>query len=89
MVEWPMAAARMKIALYIMGYIALLAPSLFVALMRWVDLADPPVVNPNADPSFWLSGFGQCLWFGLAFVLPALVLYALVRLFRGQDRRES
>jgi hypothetical protein len=41
-----------------------------------MDMADPPVVNPNIDYSFWLSGFGGWLWFGAAFALPALALFA-------------
>jgi len=67
----------MKIALYIIAYLALLFPTLLVALNRLVDIADPAVVTPDTDHSFWLSGFGQCIWFGIAFILPALALYVL------------
>jgi len=65
----------MKIALYIFGYLALLFPTLLVALNRLVDIADPP--TPEISHSFWISGFGRCIWFGIAFILPALALFVL------------
>ena len=67
----------MKVTLYIIGYLFLLFPTLLLALDKLVDIADPPVVTPSTDHSFWLSGFGQCVWFGVAFILPALALFIL------------
>jgi hypothetical protein len=67
-----------KAFLFSMAYFALLVASLSFALNRYMDLADPPVVNPNANHSFLLSAFGGWLWFGAAFVLPALVLFASI-----------
>jgi len=71
-----------KALLFSTGYFALLFPSLMFALNTYMDLADPPVVNPNVDHSFLLSGFGEWLWFGAAFMLPALVLFAVSYLLR-------
>ena len=80
----------MKIVLYILGYLALLLPSLMLAVNKYVDLADPAVVTPSNEHPFWLSGFGQCVWFGIAFLLPALVLlgfrYAMRSLWRGAEK---
>ena len=80
----------MKIALYIIAYLALLFPTLLVALNRLVDIADPAVVTPDTGHSFWLSGFGQCIWFGIAFILPALALFvlrfAMRRIWRLADK---
>ncbi len=68
---------HMKLVPYIIVYIVLLIPSLMVALDKFVAIVfDPPVVNPNINTAFWLSWFGECLWFGVAFILPALVLFA-------------
>ena len=66
----------MKITLCIIAYLALLLPTLLVALNKLVDIADPPVVTPDTGHSFWLTGIGECLWFGVAFILPALVVLA-------------
>lgn len=66
----------MKITLYVIAYLALLFPTLFVAVNKLVDIADPPVVTPDTGHSFWLTGVGQCLWFGAAFILPAVVVFA-------------
>ena len=55
----------MKKGLYIIEYLAVLVPTLLIAVLTWVNIADPP--NPAAPDSFWVSRFGQCLWFGLAF----------------------
>jgi hypothetical protein len=65
-----------KAFLFSIGYFALLVPSLSFAWNRYMDLADPPVVNPNVNHSFLLSAFGGWLWFGATFVLPALLLFA-------------
>jgi len=64
----------MKAAYHIIGYLALLLPTLMVALDKLVDIADPAVVTPDKGPSFWVSDVGECIWFGTAFVLPALAL---------------
>jgi hypothetical protein len=77
----------LKALLFSAGYFALLFPSLIFALTTNMDLADPPVINPNADHSFLLSGAGEWLWFGAAFTLPALMLlaasYLLRRVWKG------
>jgi len=77
----------MKVTFYIIGYLALLLPTLMVALNKLVDIADPAVVTPDTGHSFWLSGIGQCIWFGAAFVLPALALLgfrcAMSRIWRS------
>jgi hypothetical protein len=65
---------RMKKALYLFEYVAVLLPTLLIAVLAWVEFADPP--NPAAPDSFWVSRFGECLWFGLAFVLPACAVLA-------------
>jgi hypothetical protein len=67
-------------------YFALLLASLTFAVNTYADLADPPVVDPNADHWFLLSGFGGWLWFGAAFALPALVLVAFA-FFLGRIRK--
>jgi len=59
---------------YLIEYFAVLLPTLLIAVLAWVEIADPP--NPAAPDSFWVSRFGQCLWFGLAFVLPAFAVLA-------------
>jgi hypothetical protein len=64
----------MKKGLYFIEYLAVLVPTLLVAVLAWVIIADPP--NPAAPDSFWVSRFGQCLWFGLAFVLPPCAVLA-------------
>jgi hypothetical protein len=82
----------MKITPYIIAYVALLLPTLFVALNKLVDIADPPVVTPDTGHSFWLSGLGQCVWFGAAFILPALVMIAFgfaMRRIRSMTRKDS
>ena len=80
----------MKITLYIIAYLALLFPTLLMALNRLVDIADPPVVTPDTGHSFWLSGLGQCMWFGAAFILPAVVVFvfgfAIRRLWRLSEK---
>ena len=73
----------MKATAYIVAYVALAIPTFFAALFRLVDIADPPVVTPETGHSFWLTSVGQCLWFGTAFLLPALVIFA----FRFGARR--
>ena len=65
----------MKITLYLIAYFPLLFPTFLVALNRLVDIADPPIIRPETGDSFWLTGLGQCLWFGAAFILPALVVF--------------
>jgi hypothetical protein len=60
---------------YIAGYLVLLVPTFFFAVIKWVDMADPP--DPNQLDSFWVCDLGQWMWFGLAFALPAFVLLAL------------
>ncbi len=62
----------MKVIAYVLGYLALLVPSLFFALCVWTGIADPPTLR--VPPSFWLTGVGQFTWFGLAFVAPAFVV---------------
>jgi hypothetical protein len=62
----------MKVAGLILGYLALLFPSLIIALDKWMDIADPPTVE--VPYSFWTSACGQFVWFGFAFAAPALVL---------------
>jgi len=64
----------MKKRLYLIEYLAVLLPTLLIATLVWVEVADPP--NPAAPHSFWVSRFGQWIWFGLAFVSPAFVVYA-------------
>ena len=80
----------MKATSYIIAYVALLIPTFFVALFRLVDIADPPVVTPETGHSFWLTGIGKCLWFGAAFVLPALVIlafrFAIRRIWRSSGK---
>jgi hypothetical protein len=65
---------------YVSGYLALLVPSLAIAVNRWWDIADPPTLEIPA--SFWLSTLGQWVWFGSAFALPALLLCGLGFAFR-------
>ena len=65
----------MKIILCIIAYLALLFPTLFLALNKFVDIADPPIVTADTGHSFWLTDIGQCLWFGAAFILPAVVVF--------------
>jgi hypothetical protein len=87
MKEMELEISCMKIVFHTVGYFVLLFFSLNIALNTYVDMADPPVVNPDIDHSFWLSGFGGWLWFGMAFVLPAVVLFAFSystrRIWRG------
>jgi hypothetical protein len=64
----------MKKGFYLIEYLAVLLPTLLIAVLAWVEIADPP--NPAAPDSFWVSRFGQCVWFGLAFVLPACAVLA-------------
>ena len=66
----------MKIALYIFCYLGFLFPSLVVALGRWMDIADPPTVE--VPYSFWLSQFGESLWFGMAFLFPAVATFVFI-----------
>jgi hypothetical protein len=82
----------MKITPCILAYVALLLPTLFVALNRFVDIADPPVVTPDTGHSFWLTGLGQCVGLGAAFILPALVVMAsgfAMRRIRSMTRKDS
>ncbi len=62
-------------------YFGLLLPSLTFALNTYVDLADPPVFNPNVYHGFLLSPIGGWLWFGAAIAAPAMILFALSYLF--------
>ena len=68
------ALSAMKKRLHLIEYLGVLLPTLLIATLAWVEVADPP--NPAAPDSFWVSRFGQWLWFGLAFVLPAFAVYA-------------
>ena len=80
----------MKIISYIPGYLVLLLPTLFIAVIKWVDIADPP--DLRAPDSFWVSNFGERMWFGLAFVFPAVALFALsiaLRLIGSRSGRNS
>jgi len=80
----------MKKGLYLIKYLAVLLPTLLIAVLTWVEFADPP--NPAAPDSFWVSRFGQCLWFGLAFALPAcavLAFNAALKLRWGRTGRDS
>ena len=61
-----------KVVFYIFGYLALLLPSLIFALQKWWDIADPP--TSEIPYSFWVTAWGQFLYFGFAFVAPAVVL---------------
>jgi hypothetical protein len=75
----------MKIVPYIIVYLALLVPTLFVALNKWSDMVDPPTLE--IPHSFWLSGLGQCLWFGFVFALPAFPLFAFSFVMRRIKKR--
>ena len=80
----------MKKGLLLVEYSAVLVPTLFLAVLAWVEIADPP--NPAAPDSFWVSHFGQFLWFGLAFVLPAFAVYAfnaVLKLLGNRSEKNS
>ncbi len=76
----------MKTVFYAIGYFIILFPTLLAALDEWVEMADPSDLNPKFDHTFWLSGFGECLWFGFAFALPALILMGFRYATRGLVR---
>ncbi len=80
----------MKVIAYMLGYLALLVPSLFFALCGWMDIADPPTLY--IPHSFWLTGCGQFIRFGLAFVVPALIVLCfggVMKLVCKRDGKDS
>ncbi len=86
-------ASLPKALLFATGYFGLLFFSLSFAWNRYMDMTDPPRLDPGVSHSFLLSGFGGWLWFGVAFALPAAVLFAfryfLARFWKGSGRVEE
>ena len=72
----------MAALIYILAYVALAVPMLFVTTFMWVDFVDPAVIDPNVDYAFWTSGLGCWLFFAAPLVLPALIVGAFTYVLR-------